>query len=126
MKEIGKETEGLYILRLQEAESYTEKALAVSKSESIDTDLKNKGEDNISLWHRRLGHVPPMILKKLFTIKHDNCVNVVKNCHVCPLAKHTRLPFPSSNIKSTNYFELLHADVWGPIGYQHLMEIDTS
>ena len=35
------------------------------------------------------------------------------NCEVCKLAKHTRLPFVSSNSKSNHIFELVQCDVWG-------------
>lgn len=35
-------------------------------------------------------------------------------CHICPLAKQTRLPFPDSSIKSNTPFQLLHIDTWGP------------
>lgn len=34
-------------------------------------------------------------------------------CHECPIAKFTRLSFPSSNTKSSVIFELLHIDIWG-------------
>lgn len=35
-------------------------------------------------------------------------------CTVCPLAKHTKLPFPVSSSYSKSVFELLHCDIWGP------------
>ncbi|KAE8663112.1 putative Quercetin 3-O-methyltransferase 1 [Hibiscus syriacus] len=33
-------------------------------------------------------------------------------CHVCPLAKQTRLPFPTSHSRSLHPFVLLHIDLW--------------
>lgn len=36
-----------------------------------------------------------------------------KVCDSCVRAKHTRLSFPSSNIKSDACFDLIHCDVWG-------------
>ena len=36
------------------------------------------------------------------------------NCPVCPLARQTRLPFPTSLSRSYAVFDLLHVDVWGP------------
>lgn len=38
----------------------------------------------------------------------------MNNCEICPLARHTRLPFTSSNTRSSEVFVLLHLDVWGP------------
>ena len=35
-------------------------------------------------------------------------------CDVCEQAKHTRVPFPISNTRSTTPFELIHSDIWGP------------
>lgn len=35
-------------------------------------------------------------------------------CYVCPQAKQTRSPFPSSEIKTSYCFEMLHIDTWGP------------
>lgn len=40
-------------------------------------------------------------------------MSTVNKCHVYPLAKQIRLPFPSSNIRTTQCFEWLHDDVWG-------------
>jgi hypothetical protein len=34
-------------------------------------------------------------------------------CFICPLAKQTRLSFPSTSISSVQPFELLHIDIWG-------------
>lgn len=35
-------------------------------------------------------------------------------CQFCPLAKETRLSFPSSSIQSMHSFDLIHCDIWGP------------
>ena len=36
------------------------------------------------------------------------------DCHVCPLAKQHKLPFPKSTSVSLACFDLIHADIWGP------------
>jgi len=36
------------------------------------------------------------------------------HCDVCELAKHNCVPFPISNHRSSNPFDLLHSDIWGP------------
>ncbi|CAA3022790.1 uncharacterized protein LOC111406837 [Olea europaea subsp. europaea] len=67
-----------------------------------------------SLWYQRLGHpstTPHQVLSKsILEISFDN----KHVCEVCPLAKQTRLPFPSSSISSFAPFDLLHSDIWGP------------
>lgn len=53
-------------------------------------------------------------MRQLLGVRLKNCRNVIDSCGVCPLAKHTRLPFPLSTTKTTTTFHLLHLDIWGP------------
>lgn len=39
---------------------------------------------------------------------------LLNKCPVCPLAKHTRLVFPTSNSKVDSPFSLIYMDLWGP------------
>lgn len=50
---------------------------------------------------------------KIPTIKTLLSCSDTCNCYVCPLAKQTTLPFPTSTSKSSCTFELVHMDVWG-------------
>ncbi|CAM8951474.1 unnamed protein product [Rhodiola kirilowii] len=71
-----------------------------------------------AVWHRRLGHLPLNKMKKILSSVENN-VKVTDcnfHCSICPMAKQSRLSFPISQHKSTEIFELLHADVWGPFG----------
>ena len=64
------------------------------------------------LSHLRLGHVSDAKLQHCISdvpFFHSN-----KECVVCPIAKHKRLPFPNSNHLSDHAFDLIHCDVWGP------------
>ena len=67
------------------------------------------------LWHLRLGHVSD---NKLNTL-HNHLPDVIqfqsnKDCVLCPIAKQKKLPFPSFNHISSNAFDIVHCDVWGP------------
>jgi hypothetical protein len=68
------------------------------------------------LWHRRLGHLSNKVLSFLSNNVSNICSFNSKQCLVCPLAKQTSIPFPTSQISSTAPFELLHIDIWG--GYR--------
>lgn len=59
-----------------------------------------------------MGHAPYSILLKISSLKK----HVVHpcDCFVCTLAKHHRLPFPTSTSMSKNLFDLVHIDIWGP------------
>lgn len=48
------------------------------------------------------------------------------NCDICHLARQTRQPFQLSNSCSKSIFELIHCDVWGPTGLQHMMVVIHS
>nr|XP_043611692.1 CBL-interacting protein kinase 17-like [Erigeron canadensis] len=65
-------------------------------------------------WHRHLGHAS---CEKLCHIDFLNKGEVISKydqfCDSCAKAKHTRLPFPNSYIKTKNYFDLIHCDIWG-------------
>jgi hypothetical protein len=83
-----------------------------------------------SLWHRRLGHLGHEVLSKLIRSKAISCNKDDSHhlCHACQLGRHTRLPFGSSNSRTTNNFDLIHCDLWtSPIvsvsGYKYYLVI---
>ena len=101
MKEICEEKGGLYILK---------------SSQLIDTGqhrsfvaVKNSAEGEV--WHKRLGHIPMSVLRKIDIFAHKRDFQL-KCCTICPLARQVRLPFPNSNTRSTQCFDLVHMDVW--------------
>jgi hypothetical protein len=51
----------------------------------------------------------------LFNVCNDDDHN--KHCHVCPLAKQKRFPFPLHNKMPSVAFSLIHCDVWGPVPF---------
>nr|KAJ0212151.1 hypothetical protein LSAT_V11C400168610 [Lactuca sativa] len=62
------------------------------------------------VWHKRLRHASHGKLSQLdfFSSKPNNVI-----CDSCARANFTRLPFPTSSIKSNECFDLLHYDIWG-------------
>jgi hypothetical protein len=68
------------------------------------------------LWHRRLGHLSNKVLSYLSNNVSEICSSNSEQCLVCPLAKQTRIPFPTSHISSIAPFALIHVDIWG--GYR--------
>jgi hypothetical protein len=73
--------------------------------------------DAASLWHCRLGHISDSIHKCIASnfpfIAYKNH-NTNTPCDVCHFAKQRTLPYPNSTTNSSNIFDLLHADIWGP------------
>jgi hypothetical protein len=66
-----------------------------------------------SLWHRRLGHLGHEVLSKIISSKAISCNKDDSHhlCHACQLGRHTRLPFSSSNSRTTNNFDLIHCEL---------------
>ena len=93
----GKLHGGLHIL-----EPTNPSVFAMTNSDSIDLT-----------WHWRLGHLSSSRFSSI--IQTNNYVSFNKSCFcpVCPLAKHSRLPFPHSSTATSFPFELIHVDVWG-------------
>lgn len=72
------------------------------------------GSDDQLLWHRRLGHPAFSIsstLSSLSSVLNKACSSP---CDVCFRAKQTRDVFYDSINKTSQCFELIHLDVWGP------------
>ena len=69
-------------------------------------------DDQIWMWHRRLGHPSLGYLKCLFPSLHS--CNATLNCESCVLVeshKHSYTPSLTHNIKP---FVIIHSDVCGP------------
>ncbi|KAJ0534950.1 putative RNA-directed DNA polymerase [Helianthus annuus] len=67
----------------------------------------------LDTWHKRLGHASHDKLLKFDFSKNLSAKTNALVCDPCARAKHTRLPFPVSFIKTKDCFELIHCDIWG-------------
>ncbi|XP_040937219.1 uncharacterized protein [Gossypium hirsutum] len=103
MKGIGKHLNGLYFFEPFSA------LVRSPTSTSCMTSIAN----SISLWHARLGHVPVNKLHRL-SFFHNLPINKDFTCSVCPMARQSKLPLPTSVSRAATPFSLLHLDVWGP------------
>ena len=73
-----------------------------------------KGEvGDPALWHRRLGHVPMRVLRKIKEF-NTNSSFTIDHCHICPQDRQTRISFPNSYTNVNVVFDLIHIDLWGP------------
>lgn len=77
-----------------------------------------KSDDDIYLWHQRMGHLNFTDINKIpncaegvkLSPQKQNCV-----CITCLEGKQTRLPFPSEGSHAKELLELIHSDVCGPM-----------
>ena len=95
------------------------------KSPPTTTCLQSRGSNNIEiakLWHLRLGHIPFNRLHIVFPNLHCNKVDHDFLCIVCPLGKQAKKLFRRSSIKTTDIFQMLHIDLWGPMTFSNRLK----
>lgn len=84
----------------------------LSNNSSLD-DINKIKDDSVILWHRRLGHVSGNVMQHLKMVNSFD-KNVLTPCDICSFSKQYRLSFRSCEIKTSDLFEILHVDLWGP------------
>ncbi|CAO2199022.1 unnamed protein product [Urochloa humidicola] len=86
----------------------------VSHEKSALTTTSRGHEREVSLLHRRLGHVPFESLSRLYPDAFKGVDRSKLMCDACELGKHTRSVYPNIGLRSCEPFMLIHSDVWGP------------
>ena len=70
---------------------------------------------SLTLWHARLGHASSSWVQQLASRDLLGSVSTKNfDCVLCQLGKQLDLPFNISELISTDIFDLIHSDVWGP------------
>ena len=109
---LGKQRDGLYYLSALVTNNPVNPTIQTTKQPTCNLTISST-----DLWHHRLGHASSPCLSFIaknflnFSIRSNNA------CHICPLAKQSRLPFSTSSISSIKPFEIIHCDIWGR--YRH-------
>nr|KAJ0213988.1 hypothetical protein LSAT_V11C400204210 [Lactuca sativa] len=67
------------------------------------------------VWHKRLDHPSSNKISNLDFIKNVPSSSKIEVCDACFKAKHTRLPFPISEIKIASCFDLIHCECVGEV-----------
>lgn len=75
-----------------------------------NTAFSAVNHDEISLWHRHLGH---MSVSNLHFLK--NSPKTKLNCAVCAEGKHSRTSFPTNGSRANELLGVVHSDVCGPM-----------
>ena len=70
---------------------------------------------SLALWHARFGHASSSRVQQLASRGLLGSVSTENfDCVSYQLGKQPALPFNTSESISTNIFDLIHSDVWGP------------
>ena len=78
--------------------------------------------DRALLWHKRLGHPNPQVLRLLRRFDKQfqfpltkACLDAHKACEACNRAKAQHLSYSTNTLpRATRPMELIHSDIWGP------------
>ncbi|PRQ42978.1 putative RNA-directed DNA polymerase [Rosa chinensis] len=104
----GIEKGGLYYMEMTTAGNHR-----VSEVHQIQKGTSTN-EEQIWLWHKRLGHPSFGYLQTLFPLLFQHNKPSAFKCDTCILGKSHRVSYPLSSTKSIAPFDLVHSDVWGP------------
>ena len=86
-----------------------------SKSMTPNYNVLVATRTNSVLWHAKLGHPSPLVLKKVLNTLHFSFnVHSLDFCDSCKLGKVHRLPFQRAEITAKSPLELVYSDVWVP------------
>ena len=84
------------------------------------------------LWHcRRVGHIGVKRMKKLHAdgLLESLDYESFDTCEPCPMGKMTKTPFSGTMERATNFLEIIHTDVCGPMsdeargGYRYVLTL---
>lgn len=103
----SKEIDGLYYF---ENESASSSNLSYTH---LSTSYLSSNQE-IELWHKRLGHPNFPYLKKLFPSLFKDKNHQDFQCEVCELAKHHRVHFPAQPYKESQSLSLIYSNIWCP------------
>ncbi|GAA0147742.1 hypothetical protein LIER_07368 [Lithospermum erythrorhizon] len=92
-----------------------------SVSNSSSTSVSVSNENNVMLWHYRLGHPNFVYLERMLPHLFINKNSKFFHCEICQLAKHTRHVYPSIQCKPSHLFSVIHSDIRGPSRKNKLM-----
>jgi hypothetical protein len=106
----AKESGGLYYFDIGSESQSPSKPISIN----FESFFALNNDDNVMLWHLRLGHPSFRYLKYLFPKLFHNKDLYLFNCEACEFAKHHRSSFQIQPYKPSKPFSVIHSDVWGP------------
>lgn len=111
----GKVSNGLY--RLSSASSWSPRINVSTGRRSSSVSLPATCftvSTPPTLWHLRLGHPSPNVLKHVLINEKCFVSSVFPFCSSCQLGKAHHKPYNISPKESKHALDLIHSDIWGP------------
>ena len=104
--------DGLYKLKLDDL--FVETLLTLHHNVGMKCGLVN--ESSAYLWHKHLGHISKERIQRLVKneILSDLDFTNLDICVDCIMGKHTKHIIKKAATRSTQLFEIIHTDIYGP------------
>lgn len=83
----------------------------------------NPRDMSLNDWHIFKGHPSVSVMQHMNFPKgrqYDEAVKIIENYEVCIKAKQSRDSFPVLNKRTTELFEMVHGDIWGPYTQENI------
>lgn len=99
----------------------SEEFYIIKSKECVEKSMITKGNQNVKLWHSRLGHLGIHNMLKLLDITHGLKLSKTElmdqslNCEICIKSNQVRTAFGNERRRATRPLEIIHTDVCGPI-----------
>ncbi|CAJ2666701.1 unnamed protein product [Trifolium pratense] len=103
----AKESGGLYYFDIEPESQLPSKPISSCFESFL---VLNNNNDDVMLWHSRLGHPSFPYLKHLFPELFRNKDLSLFKCEACEFAKHQRSHFPLQPYKPSKPFSVIHSD----------------
>lgn len=105
---------GLYFIHAETSES---SGIGANANWSHGTRTDRSAAE---LWHRKMGHLNYRDLERCCKENLVSGINIegcreYTRCEICARGKMTRNPFPSKSERKTEFLEIIHSDVCGPM-----------
>ncbi|GAA0145114.1 hypothetical protein LIER_36076 [Lithospermum erythrorhizon] len=115
---MGREKEGLYVLNNESflssvVQSYSQLFSRLSVLAKPFVNIINNNASDSTLWHFRLGHCSPIVMKHVQCLNQIDC-NGMDSCLISPLSKQHRQSFHVGQSRTSENFQLVHVELWLP------------
>lgn len=117
MNNSAREVDGLYILDEEPKDTR-------SSSQALQCEKPKNCEEEINLWHLRLGHPSFCYLKRLFPSLFRNKHASELQGEICELSKHHRTYFSIKVYTKSSPFSLIHNAVWGSSHVSTIFDVE--
>src|SRR3954466_15232400 len=99
---------GLFLMNLDSSDTHIH---------NIDAKRIKLNNDSTYMWHYRLGHIGMKHMKKLHSdgLLESLDFESLDRCEACLMGKMTKTPFTSVMERATEFLEIIHTDVCGPM-----------